>query len=554
MKTTKLLALIVSICMVLSLSAFASGETSGASGGMMMGGGGSAPTSYDAVYEITSDETLDGVTMESTTGSENVVHVYEGAVATIKNSSFSNSGTGSGGDAASFYGVGATLLVSDGEMYVENVDIDSTTSGGTGVFAYDDGVAYVSGLTFHSTEGSSGGLHVAGGGTLYAWDCDIETEASMSSAAIRSDRGGGLMVIDGGSYVTNGGTGAVYVTADISVHDAYLYAGGSEGVAIEGKNTIRLFDCDLTCTMIPNSLNDNAVWNIIVYQSMSGDADVGTSEYDMIGGTLTCNAGPVIYNTNTSSYITLSGVDIVRGDDTTYMLQVTGNSSSRTWGSAGRNGANCVFTAVDQVLPGDVVYDTISNLDLYLLDGSSLEGAIVCDDSFNGGNTGDGVANVYIDDGSVWTVTGDSVITGTLYLAGTIENATIVDESGAVLAGDGAYTVTVGALENTVDASGAGEIPVWEDYAVENPFASDEAGASDEADADSLEDAYKEYLHEWLIAEDEVNDTMTEEIRENEFMPLIWAGDYETFPAEMLWSGMLENGIPMTFEEFAAQY
>ena len=72
---------------------------------------------------------------------------------------------------------------------------------------------------------------------------------------------------------------------------------------------------------------------------------------------------------------------------------------------------------------------------------------------------------------------------------------------------------------------------------------------SGEAD---LEQAYKEYLHEWLIAEDEVNDTMTEEIRENEFMPLIWAGDYETFPAEMLWNGMLENGSPMTFEEFVA--
>jgi len=78
-----------------------------------------------------------------------------------------------------------------------------------------------------------------------------------------------------------------------------------------------------------------------------------------------------------------------------------------------------------------------------------------------------------------------------------------------------------------------------------------EGDASGEVD---VEQAYKEYLHEWLIAEDEVNDTMTEEIRENEFMPLIWAGDYTTFPAEMLWSGMLENGIPMTFEEFAAQY
>ena len=69
-----------------------------------------------------------------------------------------------------------------------------------------------------------------------------------------------------------------------------------------------------------------------------------------------------------------------------------------------------------------------------------------------------------------------------------------------------------------------------------------------------MKDAYIEYLHEWLIAEDEINDTMTEEIRENEFMPLIYAWDFESFPAEMLWSGMLESGCPMTFEEFAAQY
>ena len=74
------------------------------------------------------------------------------------------------------------------------------------------------------------------------------------------------------------------------------------------------------------------------------------------------------------------------------------------------------------------------------------------------------------------------------------------------------------------------------------------------AAAVSVEDAYIEYLHEWLIAEDEINDTMTEEIRENEFMPLIYAWDFETFPAEMLWSGMLESGVPMTFEEFSAQY
>jgi hypothetical protein len=254
------------------------------------------------------------------------------------------------------------------------------------------------------------------------------------------------------------------------VHDAYLYSGGSEAVAIEGKNTIRLFDCDLTGTMLASDLNDNKVWNIIVYQSMSGDADVGTSEYDMIGGTLTCNAGPVVYNTNTSSYITFQNVDVTYGEDTTYWLQVTGNSSSRTWGTAGKNGAKCIFTAYEQEMNGDVVYDTISELNFYMLDGSVLNGAIVCDDSFNGGYTGEGGANVYVDADSVWNVTGDSVITGTLYAEGTIQGATIVDVDGNVLAGEGEYTITVGGYETTVDASAAGQAPVWEDYAVENPF------------------------------------------------------------------------------------
>ena len=561
MKASKLLALVLVLCMVLTVSAFASGGPGGASGAP--GGGGSGePDSYDAVLDITTDTEITGESMESVTGDESVIHVYDGAKATITDSDFVNGGSGSsGGDAASFYGVGATLLVSDGEMYVDDVTIDSTVGGGTGVFAYKDGVAYVRNADIHTTQGSAGGLHVAGGGTLYAWDCNVETEAGMAAAAIRSDRGGGLMVIDGGRYVTNGGTGAVYVTADISVHDAYLYTGGSEAIAIEGKNTIRLFDCELEGNMIPNQINDNNVWNIIVYQSMSGDADVGTSHFEMVGGTLTTHAGPILYNTNTSSYITLAGVDIVRGDDTTYFLQVTGNSSSRTWGRAGANGANCIFTAVDQTLPGDVVYDTISNLDLYLLEGSELTGAVNCDDSFNGGTTGDGIANVIIDKDSTWVVTGDSCINGTLSCEGAIENAKIVDASGKTLAGSGEFTVTVGAFEAKADVSGAGAVPVWEDYAVENPFAeeapaSGEPSGSPEAAAPAAggvsEDAYKEYLHQWLIAEDEVNDTMTEEIRENEFMPLIWAGDYTTFPAEMLWNGMLENGCPMTFDEFVA--
>ncbi len=463
---------VLCLCLSLGTMAFASGEASGeASGamGMPSGGGQSAPDSYDSVMEITSDETLASAEMASTNGDENVIHVMNGATAYVTDGVFDNTGTGTGGDASSFYGVGATLFVSDGELYSANNTITSDTTGGAGVFAYDNGTAYVYNNTITTQQGSSGGLHVAGGGTLYAWDCNVQTNAG-SAAAIRSDRGGGTMVVDGGSYVSNVGTGAVYCTADITVHNAYLYSGQSEAMAIEGKNTIRLFDCDLTGDMQPSEINDNRVWNCIVYQSMSGDADVGTSEFDMIGGSLTCHAGPVLFNTNTSSYITFQDVDIDYGRDTTYFLQVTGNASSRTWGTAGKNGANCIFSAYDQDIEGEVLYDTISNLDFYLLDDSEMEGFFTCDDSYNGGYTGDGVANVYIDASSSWEVTGDSVITGTLYCAGEIEDATVVDTQGNVLFGSGPNTVTVGAFERTVDASGAGQVPVWSDYAVENPF------------------------------------------------------------------------------------
>ncbi len=490
MKLRKTLAILMALAMMLSVSALAaSGEAGGGMMGPPPGGGSSEPDSYDAVKEITKDEDITGVTMESVNGDENVIHVFEGATSWITDSVFDSTGQGSAGDAASFYGVGATLFVSDGELYAQGNTITTDTSGGAGVFAYDNGVAYVADCDITTQQGSSGGLHVAGGGTLYAWDCNVVTNAGMASAAIRSDRGGGKMVIDGGSYVTEGGTGAVYVTADITINDAYLFTGGSEAIAIEGKNTIRMFDCELSGNMLPNQINDNRVWNIIVYQSMSGDADIGTSEFDMIGGELTCHAGPVLYNTNTSSYITLKDVDITYSDDTTYFLQVTGNASSRTWGRAGDNGANCIFSAYDQEMKGDIVYDTISNLDLYMLDESEWEGALLLDDSLNGGYSGEGVMNMYIAKGSEWEVTGDSYISGTLYLEGEIEGAKIVGADGTVYVDGQGYTLTVGGFSDKVDASAAGQVPVWEDYAVENPF---ETAASGEPSGEASEDPASE--------------------------------------------------------------
>lgn len=173
-----------------------------------------------------------------------------------------------------------------------------------------------------------------GGGTLYAWDLSVVTEGE-SAAAIRSDRGSGTMVVDGGNYTSNGtGSPAVYSTADITIHNAALSATGSEAICIEGLNTIRLFDCDLSGNMSDLEQND-CTWNVILYQSMSGDSEVGNSTFEMVGGSLTAENGGMFYTTNTESTFVLSGVDITNAADSEFLLRCTGNGNDRGWGTTG---------------------------------------------------------------------------------------------------------------------------------------------------------------------------------------------------------------------------
>ena len=408
------------------------GGPGGAPGGQSQG-----VESYDAVNDYTEDTTVDGETLSS-----------------------------------SFYGVGAAILATDGEAYVSNSTIDTDAKGAAGLFAYGDGTVYAANDTITTTQDTSGGIHAAGGGTLYAWDMTVETNGE-SSAAIRSDRGGGTMVVDGGTYTSNGiGSPAIYSTADISVNNATLTANGSEAICIEGLNSIHLFDSDLTGNMSDNEQND-CTWNVILYQSMSGDSEVGNSTFEMNGGSLTAKNGGMFYTTNTESTITLSDVDITYADDNDFFLKCTGNSNQRGWGESGNNGADCLFTATKQEMQGDVVWDSISQLDFYMTDGSTLTGAVT-DDESNAGEGGDGYCNLYIGEDCTWTVTGDSTLTS-LSNSGTIVDAdgntvTVKGTDGTVyVEGESSYTVTVDSYSDNTDLSGASSTTQWSDYEVEMP-------------------------------------------------------------------------------------
>lgn len=457
---------------VSSIEVIASTSSQNAIGGPGQSSGG--VDSYTSVNEYTSDTEVSNTDLTSTGTDENAALVDNGASVSFDNVTVSrDSDDSTGGDNSSFYGVGAAILTTDGTSYINNSTITSDAKGGAGIFAYgDNSTVYAANTTITTTQDTSGGIHAAGGGTLYAWDMDVTTSGE-SSAAIRSDRGGGTMVVDGGSYTSNGtGSPAVYSTADIAVNNADLTANGSEAVCIEGLNSLRLFDCNLTGNMSDNEQND-CTWNVILYQSMSGDSEVGNSTFEMNGGSLTAKNGGMFYTTNTESTFILNNVDITYADDNPFFLKCTGNSNARGWGNSGSNGADCHFTAINQAMSGDIIWDSISQLDFYMTEGSTLTGAVV-DDESNAGNGGDGYCNLYIASGCTWVVTGDSTVSS-LSCAGTITDAngnsvTVKGSDGTVYAeGTSDYTITVSSYSDAGDVSGASTSSEWSAYSVEKP-------------------------------------------------------------------------------------
>ncbi len=252
---------------------------------------------------------------------------------------------------------------------------------------------YISDSTVTVTGGGAGGIQVAGGGTLYGTNLTV---TSASKAAIRSDRGGGLMIIDGGSYTSTGSNGcpAIYSTADITVSNADCVSARSRAVIIEGKNSVTLNNCTLAGND-QSSKEGSVRASVLLYQSASGDAKEGTSVLTMTGGGMTCLSGAMFYCTNTSSKICLTDAKLTLSEDGTLLIVSAGR-----WGKDGKNGGKCALFAKHQALNGDIIVDEISSLDLQLTE-STYTGAI----------RNDGAVSLTLDGSSTWTLTGDSYVT-----------------------------------------------------------------------------------------------------------------------------------------------
>ncbi len=390
---------------------------------------------------LTEDEVVRSETYTSKGDDENALRVSGASVSLEDVQVHKQGGASSNTENGDFYGMNAALLATDGALLtISKAEISSDAPNGNGVFSYGEGtVISINKSSIETLGDNSGGLQTTGGATMNAVDVQVST-AGSSSAAIRSDRGGGTVNVIGGSYRSSGlNSPAVYSTADITVMNAELTAENSEALVIEGKNAIKLLDCQVSGQMssTQGASSDENVHNVMIYQSMSGDAEIGTSEFSAQGGRITSQNGDMFYVTNTHCLMTLDGVELIdESESGGLLLRVCGNSGRRGWGVAGANGGQVELLAKHQHLAGDVQVDSVSTLSLQLTEGSVLTGAINIVENAAGGEAVPDNVSVSIAEGCAWNLTGDCTISS-LENAGTINfnGHTITLADGQVLRG-----------------------------------------------------------------------------------------------------------------------
>lgn len=363
-------------------------------GGTTAPGGGedTSVTSGPAAYLLSGQTaTLSNQEITATDINESIVKVTDGGKLTLTNSKLTKTGDTSADGSSNFYGLNAGILATTGsKIILKDASINTSASGSNAVFATGEGASIdVSNVSIKTTADSSRGLDATYSGTVTANNVNIST-VGIHCAGLATDRGGGTVDVTY-SGITTAGTDSpgIYSTGTISATDSSFTASGSEAAVIEGKNSITLTNC---------SISGAKKRGVMLYQSTSGDAEVGTSSFKMTNGSLKAAVGPLFYATNTDAIIELKGADLEATSGTLL------TASADSWGTTGSNGANVDLTANGEQLEGDITCDSISTIIATLQNGTTLKGTV------NEDSTAKSIA-ISLDSTSTWNVKGTSYIT-----------------------------------------------------------------------------------------------------------------------------------------------
>jgi hypothetical protein len=327
--------------------------------------GPSSPTvTASAATAVTAKSAISGKTLSSDKSNESAIRIKKGGSLQGEDLTIKKSGDTTSEDESNFYGLNAAVAAESGStVSLNGGSINTNAEGANAVFAYGkDAKITVENVKIDTQKNSSRGLDATYGGEITGKDLTISTKGAHC-AALATDRGEGTVKVTNCNADTHGdGSPGIYSTGAISAENSIFYSSASEAAVIEGKNSINLDNCTLTglkrC-------------GIMLYQSFSGDAGVGTSSLVMKNSKLSAGEGPLLYCTNTRTSVQLENNTLVCRSG--ILLQADGKGR---WGQKGRNGAQVTLKAVNQKLMGTVVADSISTISMELASGSNFTGAI----------------------------------------------------------------------------------------------------------------------------------------------------------------------------------
>ena len=400
----KIIALLVMLLISFSVYAQPGGTPPGGTPPGGSGGGSSSlPTTYSGAYTLNGGSAvLANQTISASSQDQSGVYVYNGGQLVMTRSQITTTGNTSSGDNSSFYGLNAGVLaLSSGSISLSGSKVTTSGTGSNGVFAYGAAVITLASDTIYCSGQLGHAIMASGGGTLSATNV-VMTTTNTNSGAIATDRGGGTLNVRGGSVLTTGkDSPGIYSTGMITVTNTPISATGSEGAVIEGLNTVTLDSVSLSGGV-------DAYGGVMIYQSMSGDAETGTGTFIMRHGSLAATRGALFFITNTHAKAVLSEVTV-----TPSATGVLINAAATTrWGNSGSNGGHLDFAASAQTLTGNILVDAISTAAIALQNGSVLTGAV------DAAHTAQSLS-LTLDATSSWNVTGTSYVTRLVESAGT---------------------------------------------------------------------------------------------------------------------------------------
>ena len=361
---------------------------------------------YSKITAVSTDQSLSNADLSSTTSDQSVVYITTSGLTITDSTLTKSSGDSSNTENSEFYGVNAAVLVQGGEVSITGGNINTNAKGANAICATNDGKVTISGTTIKSTGDSSArGLHATYGGSITATGVSISSTGG-SCATLATDRGEGTVSCTNCELSTAGsGSPLIYSTGDITVSKTTGTSTGAQAVVVEGKNTATVKDSsNLKCNGIGNRNNVDQC-GVMLYQSMSGDADDGISTFncensniEIQSGSSVYSSAPMFFITNTDAFIKLNGCTFTYGSGT--FLSAKGTSE---WGTSGSNGGDVILNLTNQNIVGDFVVDANSDLTINMVN-STITGKI------NSAKTADDLS-INLDSASKITLTGNSYYT-----------------------------------------------------------------------------------------------------------------------------------------------